>query len=196
MTETSTRQRLIEAAHQLFYRQGFQGVGLDGILAEVGVTKTTFYKYFDGKDDLIVEVLRHHDVWWQQTLPALLLEHAGDDPAEQLRAILDVLEALTERDDFRGCIFQNVAVEFPLPTDPAHRVAAEAKRAQARLLAGIARRAGVSAPDAFAEELGLLMEGLFALRSVDRSAAAGHAARRTAALLYAKYLPEAAARPA
>lgn len=102
MTETSTRQRLIEAAHLIFYRHGFQGVGLDRILAEVGVTKTTFYKYFGSKDDLIVEVLRHHDAWWRSTLPALMQEHAGDDPAAQLRALFDVLEATIERDEFRG----------------------------------------------------------------------------------------------
>jgi len=54
---TSTRERLVLAAHDLFYAEGFHAVGLDRILAEVGVTKTTFYNHFASKDDLVLEVL-------------------------------------------------------------------------------------------------------------------------------------------
>lgn len=193
MSEPTTRERLIAAAHLAFYRSGFQAVGLDRILSEVGVTKTTFYKYFESKDDLILAVLREHDAWWQRTFAERLREHAGDDPRGQLRAVFDVLEDVISGEDFRGCIFHNVAVEFPLPTDPAHRVAAESKRAIERYLAGLARQAGVSAPEAFAEELGLLVEGMLVVRSVDRGVSPGRAAKRTAALLFDKYLPSPAA---
>ena len=188
MGETATRERLIEAAHRSFYRHGFQAVGLDRILADVGVTKTTFYKYFASKDELILAVLRQHDAWWRRTLPELLREHAGDDPAAQLRAVFDVLEAAVERDDYRGCIFHTVTVEFPSPTDPAHLAAAENKRGVDRILAALARRAGVATPEAFAEELGLLVEGMLVVHAVDRSVASARVAKRTAALLFARYL--------
>lgn len=191
MGETSTRERLIEAGHRIFYRHGFQSVGLDRILADVGVTKTTFYNHFESKDDLILAVLRQHDAWWRRTLPALLREHAGDDPAAQLRAVFEVLEAAMEREDFRGCIFHNVSVEFPSPADPAHRAAAENKRAVDRIIADLARRAGVVAADDFAEELGILVEGMLVVRAVDRDVHAARVAKRTAELLFAKYLPGA-----
>lgn len=193
MPAVATRERLIQVAHLAFYQHGFQAVGLDRILSEVGVTKTTFYKYFAGKDDLIVAVLQHHDAWWLETLPSLLRAHAGDDPQAQLRSLFDVLADTIARDEFRGCIFHNVAVEFPLPTDPAHRAAVANKRAVERFMTDLAGQAGAAEPRALAEELGLLMEGLFVVRAVDRdNQGAFAAARRTAALLFDKYLPPVA----
>jgi hypothetical protein len=51
------RERLIGVAMHLFYRHGINAVGLDWILADAGVSKTTFYKHFTGKDDLVVQAL-------------------------------------------------------------------------------------------------------------------------------------------
>jgi len=45
----------------MFFRTGFHSVGLDAILAEVGVTKTTFYNHFESKNQFISEVLRRPD---------------------------------------------------------------------------------------------------------------------------------------
>ena len=72
MASADTRARLVRTAHELFYRQGFLSVGLDRILHDVGVTKTTFYNHFQSKDDLIVAVLEHHDQWWQKTFCDML----------------------------------------------------------------------------------------------------------------------------
>ncbi|MCA9281267.1 MAG: helix-turn-helix transcriptional regulator [Phycisphaerales bacterium] len=54
---SETRERLLDAAAMLFYEHGFHAIGLDAILEEVGVTKTTFYNHFASKDELIVAVL-------------------------------------------------------------------------------------------------------------------------------------------
>ena len=59
----STRDKLIEAGHNLFYREGFISVGLDRILMEVGCSKQTFYNHFQSKDDLIIAVLEEHNRW-------------------------------------------------------------------------------------------------------------------------------------
>src|SRR4051812_18809248 len=48
------RERLVAAAVELFYRHGFGAVGVDRVIEAAGVTKTTFYKHFEGKDDLMV----------------------------------------------------------------------------------------------------------------------------------------------
>jgi AcrR family transcriptional regulator len=77
---TSSRSRILEVAHELFYSDGFHNVGLDRILHEVGVTKTTFYNHFESKDDLVLEVLRMHDRWWRDTFQQLLRKHGGDTP--------------------------------------------------------------------------------------------------------------------
>jgi len=54
---STTRQRLIEAALKRFYRDGFRNVGIDQVLADVGISKTAFYKHFESKDDLMLAVL-------------------------------------------------------------------------------------------------------------------------------------------
>ena len=53
MPVLTTREKLIQAGHEIFYREGFLLVGLDRLLAEVGCSKQTFYNHFESKDDLI-----------------------------------------------------------------------------------------------------------------------------------------------
>ena len=69
---STTRERLIEAAQTEFYQGGFQAVGLDAILRVVGVTKTTFYKHFESKDDLIVAVDDQQAIGVEQAASAIL----------------------------------------------------------------------------------------------------------------------------
>ena len=60
--KTPTRQRLIEAAVRRFYRDGFRSVGIDQILADVGISKTAFYKHFESKEDLMLAALENQTV--------------------------------------------------------------------------------------------------------------------------------------
>ena len=129
MAATTTRERLIRTAHDLFYSEGFHTVGLDRILSEVGVTKTTFYKYFQSKDDLVSESLKWHDTWWRETFMALLRKHGGDTPRGQLEAVFDAIDSVIRGDDYNGCFFVNVAVQFPNPNDPANEAARVHKQA-------------------------------------------------------------------
>src|SRR4051794_41881306 len=52
------RERLLAAAVNLFYRNGFGAIGIDQVIAAAGVTKTTFYKHFESKDDLMVAAVQ------------------------------------------------------------------------------------------------------------------------------------------
>ncbi len=123
------RDRLIDAAIDLFYRRGFQSVGLDHLLATVGVTKTTFYKYFDSKDDLMVAAVEKRDQWETQAWQRAVRMVGGDDPRAQLLAYFDVLNMWFNDAAFGGCMFINTAAEFPNPNDPIHQAAAAHKRA-------------------------------------------------------------------
>ena len=58
---TSGRERLIDKAIDLFYSHGFNAVGIDRIIAAAGVTKTTFYKHFESKDELMVAAVKKRD---------------------------------------------------------------------------------------------------------------------------------------
>ncbi len=122
------RERLVAAAIGLFYRQGFSAVGIDQIIAAAGVTKTTFYKHFEGKDDLMVAAVQRRDEWESQAWSRAVRKLAGDDPVKQLLAILDVMDVWFNDPEYYGCMFMNAATEFPNPNDPVHQAASEYRK--------------------------------------------------------------------
>ncbi len=170
----SSRDRLLSTAIDLFYRHGFNAIGIDRILAESDVGKTTFYKYFDGKDDIMVAAVRRRDAWEMEAWDRAVRNIAGEDPRAQLLGYFEVLDQWFGAPDFGGCMFINVASEFPHPNDPVHRAAAEHKRKTRDAYLVLAVRAGVKDPETFADHYTMLMEGALVLRQVhDRDDAAG-----------------------
>src|SRR5258706_14993431 len=87
---SSRRDHLVETAFGLFYKNGFHATGIDTILAEAGVAKMTLYKYFKGKDELILAALElRHERWlawfWGE------IEHRSRSPQRRLLLVVDVL---------------------------------------------------------------------------------------------------------
>jgi AcrR family transcriptional regulator len=189
-TATPTRQRLIEAAGRRFYRDGFRMVGLDQILADVGISKTAFYKHFESKDDLVLAALADHDRAMQDTFRKLVRERGGPTPLGQLGAVMDVVEHFVESETYQGCIFVNVSMEFPLPHEPAHVAAAQSKRAVEEIVYELAVAAGANDPRALAKELCLIMEGAYVTRHVSGDRETVAIARKLAALAIAAQCPK------
>src|SRR5204862_2991813 len=160
------RERLLAAAIELFYRQGFGAVGVDQVIAKAGVTKTTFYKHFEGKDELMVAAVQRRDEWESQAWDQAVRKIAGDDPARQLLAMFDVMDLWFNAPDFHGCIFTNAAAEFPNPHDPIHQAAAAHKRRARDHFRDLAEAAGADATGAetFADCFTALIEGALILR--------------------------------
>jgi AcrR family transcriptional regulator len=170
---TQGRDRLIGVAMQLFYRHGINAVGLDWILAEAGVSKTTFYKHFKSKDELVVATLQARDAWemgaWREAVRALV----GDAPERQLLGLIDVLDILFNDPAFLGCQFISAAAEFPNPNDAVHRAAMSHKRANRDWVRELAAAAEARDPDRFADAYTVIFEGALVLRQVhDRDDAA------------------------
>jgi AcrR family transcriptional regulator len=184
-----TRQLLIEAAYELFGRQGFHTVGLDRILTDAGVSKQTFYNHFESKDDLILAVLHTRHDAESRTIAELLAKLGGDDPRDRLYALFDVFEAWFNLPTFRGCIFLTAAAEFPVPHDPAHRAAAAHARSFVDHLHDLATLAGADDPRTLAEQLAVLVEGIIAFRHVTGDARTVDIARQTGKLLLDHHLP-------
>lgn len=180
-----TRQRLIEAAGRRFYRDGFRMVGLDQILAEVGISKTAFYKHFESKDELVLAALAEHDREMQETFRQMIRERGGPTPRGQLAVVMDVVEHFLEAEGFQGCIFVNVAMEFPLAHEPAHVAAARSKRAVEDIMHELAVEAGASEPRMLAKELCLIMEGAYVTRQVSGDKHTVDVARKLAQLAIA-----------
>jgi AcrR family transcriptional regulator len=187
-----TREQLIECALRLFYRDGFRNVGLDVILAAVGISKTAFYKHFESKDALMLAALEAQHERLETTLRDMLRKQAGRAAKDQLRALFDVVEQIADSEDFQGCIFINVALEVPRPHDPAHRAAARNKQAIGDLVHEIAERAGAAAPELLAQELCMIMDGAYTGHMILRDTATMHTARRLAERAITAHLGEAA----
>jgi AcrR family transcriptional regulator len=185
---SNTRQRLVESASHRFYRDGFRNVGLDQVIDDVGISRTAFYKHFESKDDLMLEVLESMNRWIQDVFRTMVRERGGISAAGQLAALFDVVERVIETDGFQGCIFVNAAMEFPLPHDPAHAAAARNKTAIQEIVHDLAERAGAADPQALAEELCLIMEGVYVTRQVTGRPDAIQIARRLADRVLAAHL--------
>ena len=188
-TATPTRQRLIDSAVRRLYRDGFRMVGLDQILADVGISKTAFYKHFESKDDLVLAALANHDREMQDTFRQMIRARGGPTPLGQLSAVVDVVEHFVESEGFQGCIFVNVAIEFPLPHEPAHVAAAQSKRAIEGFVHELAVAAGATDPRALAKELCLIMEGAYITRHVTGDKQTVEIARKLAQLAIAANCP-------
>ncbi|HRJ48933.1 MAG: TetR family transcriptional regulator [Phycisphaeraceae bacterium] len=186
---TDTRQRLIEAAKSRFYRDGFRNVGIDAILDDVGISKTAFYKHFASKDDLMVGVLDDVNGFLQQRFQRMVKDRGGPSASSQLRAVLEVVKEIIEDQSFHGCIFVNVAMEFPSPHDPAHQAAVRHKKAIEEFVYELAERAGSTRPADLARELCMIMEGAYVTRAVTRDAATIEIARRLAESAFERHLP-------
>lgn len=183
------RDRLLACAIDLFYSRGFQAVGIDQVVAAAGVTKTTFYKHFESKTQLMVEAVKRRDAWEEQAWDRALAQLAGDDPAQRLLAAFDVLDTWFNDPDFRGCLFINTAAEFPDPRDPVHQAAAEHKRRSRDLFRDLARQAGVADPERFADRYTALFEGTLVLRQVHGRNDAAAILRPAIEALLAESLP-------
>lgn len=159
-TTESVRDRILNTARDLFYRDGARAVGVDTVVAQSGVAKTSLYRWFPSKDALIVAVLEEEakDRWagWDYTAA-----RAGTDPREQLRAQLAGIAKYVSSSKYRGCPFMNVTVEFADPQHPARGVAREVVEELRRRLRAIIDQIGVHDPEETTEQIAMLIDGAF-----------------------------------
>jgi AcrR family transcriptional regulator len=154
------RQRILNAAAELFYREGINATGVERLAAESSVSKRTLYQHFPSKTAVVEEYLRSIE---QGVADALLSEADPDDrsPREQLLA---VFEAPTTRGGpLRGCPFHNAAVEAAGGMPGVHEIVRASKRAFIGRLTELAEQAGAADPQLLGNELGVLYEGAAAL---------------------------------
>jgi AcrR family transcriptional regulator len=185
----NAKDRLLDTAIDLFYANGVNAVGLDTILDETGVTKTTFYKHFESKEDLVVAALQKRDEWEVNAWRRAVKEMAGDDPRAGLLAIFDVLDIWFNDPSFGGCLFINAAGEFPDPRDPVHKIAAEHKKRNRNEYRDLARRAGAKNPEAFADLYTAVVEGVLVLRHVHNRNDAARLTRPLVEKLIDEHIP-------
>jgi len=154
------RERIMRTASELFYREGARAVGVDLVVERAGVAKTSLYRHFRTKDDLIAAFLKREDEEFWQQWDDVANRHRADAHKE-LNALMRWIGERVGRKNYRGCPQLNMAAEFPDAEHPARLVAASHKQELRRRLKGIANRLGARRPDDLAAQLLLLVNGAF-----------------------------------
>jgi len=106
LADLSPAERILVTAHALFYRDGIRATGIDRVIAESGVAKKTFYRYYPAKNDLIVAFLEYRHRNWMTWFDNAVTRHGADADA-----LVPALAEWFESDAYRGCAFINAVVE-------------------------------------------------------------------------------------
>lgn len=180
------RDELVREALEIFYREGFHATGMDRLVAETGISKTTMFKHFRSKEELILAVLRLRD----QNFRNWLFRRMGEagEPRDQLLAMFDALGEWFKEPGFRSCMFIKAASEYPDPGSPIHAQAAEHKRLLFLQLERIASQAHARDPAALARALLLLKEGAIVTAHLGHEADPAGDAKSVASALIADAL--------
>jgi AcrR family transcriptional regulator len=163
----------------LFYQRGVRAVGVDLVVEKAGVAKTSLYRHFGTKDDLVAAFLRREDEDFWGTWDRVAGQHVND-AASELDAHLEWIGERAGRPNYRGCPQLNVAAEFPEIDHPARKVATAHKRQMRKRLRGIAERLGAARPDELAGQLSLLINGAFVSSQIFKPGEATPLLRRAA----------------
>lgn len=159
----SPRDRLLEAAAALSYREGV-GIGIQALCRAAGVSKRTLYELFDSKDELLAASLERGAAAYK----AWLLPPADDgrSPRERILHVFERLETQSGAADFQGCRYLTVQIELKNPTHPASRVARGVKQDLSEFFGAELERGGASNPELLARQLMLVFDGASARAGV------------------------------
>ena len=154
----SARERILATANELFYRDGIHATGVDTVVERSGVSKTSLYRAFRSKDELVAAFATERDrslcTCWDH-----LEERHAEDPRALLEALLSRIAKLIGHPAYRGCPFLNLATEIPDPNHPGRLIAQANKKEMRSRLAAIVAELGVSDPDRVASQIALLING-------------------------------------
>ena len=179
----STREKILFVATDLFYTYGFNAVGLEQILTEADLTKTTFYNHFESKDDLVEKAIQLRDEWETEAFLKAVRERGGYDPIALLLAIFDVMHEWFTGEQFRGCLFLMAVTDYPLKHHPAHKAGARHYLITQKEIEKIAAAAKIASPKEFSKQWTLLIIGAIAQHLINPDQEAALAAKAIAEVL-------------
>lgn len=152
------RKRIVDAAAELFYREGINATGVERLAAEASVSKRTLYQHFPSKAAVVEEYLHGME---QRIADAVINSGNDQAPRERLLAVFDGHVAPGET--FRGCPFHNAAVESAGTMPEVQNIVRASKLGFADWLTELAGQAGAADPRQLGNQLAVLYEGAGAL---------------------------------
>jgi AcrR family transcriptional regulator len=169
LSKGEAKTHILNTAVDLFSTHGIRAVGIDTIVAQSGVAKTTLYDHYPSKDALITAYLDVRDAQFFGMIGQAESHHA-DDPKAQLIAIFEAMDALITLPQFNGCPFLSASAEFPELDQAAHESALAHKTAMRDRFIALAQAGGAADAHSVGEQLLLILDGAFSSKRVFRSA--------------------------
>jgi AcrR family transcriptional regulator len=174
--EEITRAKILETIDRLFYRQGIRAVGVDTIVAELGISKKTLYRHFRSKSEMIEAYLRGRF----RPLP----ENSDKPPAEQILSNFAWLErSLSSKKEYRGCAYLNALAELGEDERESRELASYFKESRRLWFRDLLSRLDVDDPDTLATQLSLLVDGAYSAMLVRKDPSSTQAAIAAARVL-------------
>lgn len=176
----SSRERLLEAAATLTYRDGV-GIGVEALCKAAGVSKRSLYQLFESKDELLAASLEERAAAFVATL--LPAADDGRSPRERILHVFERVESQAGAPEFRGCPYLAVQIELKDQSHPASRVAHRIKANLTAFFHSEAEQGGASDPGLLARQLSLVFDGASARAGIQADTLSGLIAPTVTTLL-------------
>src|SRR5258705_6909421 len=166
--DESARGRLLNAATRLFCKNGINATGIDAIINEAGTAKTTLYKLFGSKTNLVHAALESEGKQWREWFIGAM-EQGGGDAQTKLTRIFPALKSWFGEDRFYGCPFINAVGEHDKDQKQFRNIAMRHKKVVLGHIEKLAGEMGAAEPEVLAHQLGLLIDGAIVAAMVSRN---------------------------
>jgi AcrR family transcriptional regulator len=175
-SDSQARQRIMETARDLFYRNGYRATGINEIIKKSGVAKATFYAHFPAKESLALAYVKSINQEEIRTLEDGIQKFSG--PYEKLLGLLEFLIPWSQERDYRGCAYLNLSSEIPNHANPVRQESKDHYRAVRRLIGRHMQELKIKRGDAWkgrdakkvADDFMLIFSGAMAMAQVYHNA--------------------------
>jgi len=181
--DESARGRLLSAATHLFCKNGINATGIDAIIDEAGTAKTTLYKLFGSKTNLVHAVLESEGRQWREWFIGAI-EQGGGDPQTKLSRIFPALKSWFGEERFYGCPFINAVGEHDKDQKQFRAIALKHKKVVLAHIEKLAAEMGAVEPTMLAHQLALLIDGAIVAAMVSRDPTVADTAGLAASSLF------------
>src|ERR1700724_46894 len=165
--DESARGRLLHAATHLFCKNGINATGIDAIIDEAGTAKTTLYKLFGSKTNLVHAVLESEGKQWREWFIGAI-EQGGGNAETKLARIFPALKSWFGEERFYGCPFINAVAEHDKDAKQFRAIALRHKKVVLAHIEKLAGEMGAVEPESLAHQLAWLIDGAIVAAMVSR----------------------------
>jgi len=155
--KSEPRDRLLRTATEVFYAKGIHAVGIEEIVDRAQITRSTLYRHFPGKEDLVVAYLESASQYERAGIASAVTPEQS--PKDAVRAVAQAIVGQITNPAFRGCAFLNAAAEYPDAEHPVRRAILDHRAWFSELALTLFRRVSDERPEEAAELFVLLRDG-------------------------------------